>query len=301
MDFICIPVSKNLATADRAHNRKRHGYAVSNMQTPPQSFQLDRDFFNEALYSEILKFWFEGLDETNNTPSFPLVQRWFGVKTTAEERAAIGMECKTRFGAALESIGSEKLLLPEPTDNQSAVKNAEEIAAPFLEEVKQAQQEDEKKGADRALALVVLLDQMPRNIYRDRDGLRLLYTHYDRIALALATALRNLPLNPMEHKSFRGKPYYRLWLWLPFIHSEHLASHKIAQQMWEDTFRRCEEANDEQALGVLRMGHTAFVEHKRILERFGRYPHRNHCLGRESTREEEEYLKEAKTFDVKQK
>ena len=61
-----------------------------------------------------------------------------------------------------------------------------------------------------------------------------------------------------------------------------------------------EAANDHEALDFVRQGENAQSEHREPLEKFGRYPHRNECLGRRSTADEAEYLKTAKTFGVEQ-
>ena len=67
-------------------------------------------------------------------------------------------------------------------------------------------------------------------------------------------------------------------MYLPFMHSESLLIHQQAESLYR------------------RLGDPSSLEyelkHKDIIERFGRYPHRNEILGRESTEEEKEFLKE---------
>ncbi|EAT12570.1 hypothetical protein RED65_06733 [Oceanobacter sp. RED65] len=118
------------------------------------------------------------------------------------------------------------------------------------------------------LAEVLLLDQFSRNIYRDTPNA----FASDTLALALAQeAIRNeyhLTLTPQE----------RAFLYMPFMHSESLAIH-------EEAIKQFSEPGLENNLKFEKM-------HKDIIERFGRYPHRNMILGRKSTPEEIEFLKQ---------
>lgn len=118
------------------------------------------------------------------------------------------------------------------------------------------------------LAEVLVLDQFSRNVYRDTPQA----FAQDPLALALAQELvasgqdRSLP---MAQRSFA---------YMPYMHSESALVHTqavalFAQPGMEDTLRF------EQ-------------RHKDIIDRFGRYPHRNALLGRESTREELAFLSE---------
>ena len=65
-------------------------------------------------------------------------------------------------------------------------------------------------------------------------------------------------------------------MYMPFMHSESLAIHEIAEQLYRQPGL---ESNLEWE-----------IKHKAIIQRFGRYPHRNKILGRTSTREEKEFL-----------
>lgn len=118
------------------------------------------------------------------------------------------------------------------------------------------------------LAEIIILDQFSRNIYRDQPGA---FAH-DALALALAQvaveqgADKNLNT---DEKSF---------LYMPYMHSESLAIHEIAMMLYNQA--------------GLEYNYDFEKKHKAIIERFGRYPHRNAILGRESTPEEREFLKQ---------
>jgi len=70
----------------------------------------------------------------------------------------------------------------------------------------------------------------------------------------------------------------RSFLYMPFMHSESLAIHKIATTLFEEN-------------GIESNYHYE-IRHKEIIQRFGRYPHRNKILGRKSTEEEIQFLTE---------
>jgi uncharacterized protein (DUF924 family) len=118
------------------------------------------------------------------------------------------------------------------------------------------------------LAEIIVLDQFSRNMYRGSPAA----FASDPLALALAqeavTAGTDLKLTPDE----------RVFLYMPFMHSESRALHEVALNLFE-------------ALGI--ENNLNFERrHKAIIDRFGRYPHRNEILGRESTEEELEFLKQ---------
>ena len=118
------------------------------------------------------------------------------------------------------------------------------------------------------LAEIIVLDQFSRNMFR---GSPLSFAH-DALALALAqVAVANKADEALS-------PVQRSFLYMPYMHSESLKIHQVAV----DLFRRN---------GI--QGNLDFeMKHKAIIERFGRYPHRNGILGRISTEEEIEFLKQ---------
>ncbi len=129
-----------------------------------------------------------------------------------------------------------------------------------------------KARPEDCLALIVLLDQFPRNMFRGTSR---------------AFAADPLALDAARHVLAQGYdrgylPVERLFAYLPFEHSEAL----------EDQLRACElmqplEQFPETA-GVYRYA----LAHRDIIQRFGRFPHRNAILGRSSTPEELEFLKQ---------
>jgi uncharacterized protein (DUF924 family) len=123
-----------------------------------------------------------------------------------------------------------------------------------------------------ALALVIVLDQFPRNIFR---GSHLAYAgdaHARRIAREALAAGFDAQLTPIE----------RVFLYLPFEHSEDLADQDLGVQLFAALAR---EPGMEKA-------QEAAERHRAVVRRFGRFPHRNAALGRTSTAEEAAWLAE---------
>ncbi|MGP3779575.1 DUF924 family protein [Halanaerobium saccharolyticum] len=117
-----------------------------------------------------------------------------------------------------------------------------------------------------SLAEIILLDQFSRNIYRGKPDA----FANDLAALVLAQeAIR---------KGFHSKleTFKRSFIYMPFMHSESLIIHKKALRLFNEP--GLEDNFDYE------------IKHKNIIERFGRYPHRNKILGRDSTAEEIEFL-----------
>lgn len=121
--------------------------------------------------------------------------------------------------------------------------------------------------AEGALALVLLMDQFPRNAFRGTP----------RVYATDAQA-RGAASNAIE-RGFDGQvaPELRAFFYLPFMHSESLA-----------------DQDRSVALNAQLGGESArYAEHHRgIVQRFGRFPHRNAVLGRTSTPEEERFIAE---------
>jgi uncharacterized protein (DUF924 family) len=125
--------------------------------------------------------------------------------------------------------------------------------------------------ADSALAQILLLDQFTRNIYRDTARA----FAGDALALAAAQAMvaggQDAPLPPLR----------RVFVYLPFEHAENSAMQQKSLQLFA-------------ALSAADASLAEFEDYARrhaaVIERFGRFPHRNALLGRASTAQEIAYL-----------
>ncbi|HUG78578.1 MAG TPA: DUF924 family protein [Burkholderiales bacterium] len=128
------------------------------------------------------------------------------------------------------------------------------------------------EDAQSCLARIVVLDQFPRNMFRGS---------------ARAFATDGLALEAGRHALAQGHdramlPVEKLFAYLPFEHSESLEDQRLA----------CELTRPLEAFPETADAYRYAVAHLQIIERFGRFPHRNAALGRESTPEELEFLKQ---------
>lgn len=145
--------------------------------------------------------------------------------------------------------------------------------APLIESALEGGLRDWETQTQTALARILLLDQFTRNVYRDTPRA----FAGDALALAAAQALvadgRDLALPPQQ----------RAFVYLPFEHAEDPAMQDESMRL----FTRL----DAQAQGF--GGSLDYAQrHHAIIERFGRFPHRNAILGRASTAEELAFLQQ---------
>lgn len=127
--------------------------------------------------------------------------------------------------------------------------------------------DDWQETPEGALALVIVLDQFPRNLFRDTA--KAFATDARARAVARRAVDRDFDMILPEAR--------RQFLYLPFEHSEEIADQRLCLRLARE-----------------RTSDVRFIDyaerHLKVIERFGRFPHRNKALGRESTEEEEEFL-----------
>jgi len=270
------------------------------MATSAQSFRLDHGIWNQTLYSQMREFWFGDIAPNADMPPIDQMKKWFGVGQAPEDKQELDRQCRKMAGSAIESVGPEHLSLPAFTSYEDEEAQAETIVSPFFNEVEVARQQDEEKGAKTLLSLVLLLDQMPRNLFREQHELPLVYRHYDRLAYMLVAGSLHKTPNLFIHSSILKRMYW-MWFYLPFTHCEHLPTHQRLYEIGQRTAALAKEPQEGPIADFAQSWTKAYKEHLEPIEKFGRFPHRNQCLGRENTPEETKYLKTADTFGVEQK
>ncbi|WP_352176388.1 DUF924 family protein [Biformimicrobium ophioploci] len=125
-----------------------------------------------------------------------------------------------------------------------------------------------REAPDGRLAEIIVLDQFSRNIHRDTPGA------FAQDALALALAQEAVHCGADQQLETRR----RVFFYMPYMHSESPVIHAQAVRLYD-------QPGMADSLTYEKM-------HKDIIDRFGRYPHRNAILGRASTAEEIEFLKQ---------
>ncbi|PCI71664.1 MAG: hypothetical protein COB38_05430 [Gammaproteobacteria bacterium] len=116
------------------------------------------------------------------------------------------------------------------------------------------------------LAEVIILDQFSRNMYRDTKKA------FASDSLALVLAQEAIAMGADDPLSETEKSF----LYMPFMHSESLVIHEAGLKLFQ--------------AGTSESSINFEIRHKKIIEEFGRYPHRNNILGRISTKEENRFL-----------
>ena len=175
------------------------------------------------------------MSDTAVKPS-DVVSFWRGIRPKGwfEKNRAVDDEIRRRFLAAHEQAAAGKL---------SAWEN----------------------NAEGALALLILLDQFPRNMFRG-----------DKRAFATDAQARAVTSRAILNGFDGAIPDMRGFFYLPFEHSENLADQERGVALYKA-------AGDDDGLKWARIHHD-------IIKRFGRFPHRNAELGRTTTAEEQAFL-----------
>ncbi|KAL1870689.1 hypothetical protein Daus18300_005009 [Diaporthe australafricana] len=245
-----------------------------------------RDLLPPTLLEELSTLWFQHiLDEQDLViPSQGSMMQWF------RKNEDFDQVCSAKFHKSLDQIKSLGI-------TGETILNAVQPSSPL-----------------EWIRLVILLDQIPRNIYRGEES-SVVFTVFDPIAQHIAQAA--IAAGVQRHPLVRYRIGHRLWFNMPFMHSEDRAMHQKAVELIQDTINDVKDTgnpqqdlvdsadNDQKEFlkckGIIASNRDAAVnlcesqlqfeiKHKDIIDRFGRYPHRNGPLGRRMTTEEQEFL-----------
>ena len=160
----------------------------------------------------------------------------------------------------------------DDVDNEIRKRFADDIAGVTEETLSQLSSSRDK------LAVIILLDQFPRNIFRESSEA----FATDHMALRLAKELIR------SNEDVELEPIQRVFVYLALEHAENVEDQSLSVKKYEELLEEVDEG--------LKSIYESFLEyairHKVIIDRFGRFPHRNEILGRESTKEEIEFLKQ---------
>jgi len=149
----------------------------------------------------------------------------------------------------------------------------QEVREQFMEDYRKAaaqQLEDWRSEPCSGLALVLLLDQFPRNMFRGQSQ-----------AFATDALAREAACQLMQNGFDRQLlPVERSFVYMPFMHSEILADQHESVRLFQQLAQERDYLNSV----------TYAIRHQEAIKRFGRFPHRNLILGRVSTPEETAFL-----------
>jgi uncharacterized protein (DUF924 family) len=186
---------------------------------------------------EILSFWFR---DCRNDPekAAALNREWFGGGDALDETI------RTRFASTIDAAAAGEL-------------------------------SEWRESTAGRLALILLLDQFPRNVHRGTAR-----------AFAFDEQAREISKSLIERGLFELSPPEQVFAILPLMHSEELAD----QERSLEIFDRCVQLAPPAWQPLLEKSREFARDHHNVVARFGRFPQRNATLGRTSTGEEEYYL-----------
>jgi uncharacterized protein (DUF924 family) len=189
---------------------------------------------------ELLNFWF-GNDTDDAAVAEAKAELWWGHRQETDE------VLQSRFGAAASAAAAGVL--------------------------------DHWTGSPRGrLALILMLDQLPRAIYRATSA-----------AFAQDAKARTVAEQGLASGADRLlRPIERLFFYLPFEHSEDLADQDRSVELYRELVTSVPTTQRETFAGFFEYA----VRHRDVIRQFGRFPHRNQILGRESTPEEKAFLEQ---------
>jgi len=190
-------------------------------------------------------------------PWQPLLDWWFGTSGSAQEVAA--QKGKLWFGKR---------------DSQDL--EARERFGEWVEQALAGGLTDWAQRPEGWLALVLLLDQLPRMIFRDSPKAFSGDLRAQKLVAQGIAADFDRQLQPIQ----------RVFIYLVFEHCENLAVQNEAVSRFIDLV--AEQPEGERAVFADNLDYAE--RHRKVIARFGRFPHRNAVLGRESTAEELEFL-----------
>lgn len=147
--------------------------------------------------------------------------------------------------------------------------------ATWVEAAASGELESWESSARGCLALILLLDQFTRSIYRGTAR-----------AFSCDERARGVARRLVERGLFELTPPEQIFAVLPFGHSEDLGDQEKALELLD----RCVDSAPDAWKPLLEQTREFARDHHNVIARFGRFPHRNAVLGRSSTRDEEHFL-----------
>ena len=211
----------------------------------------------------ILDYWFTPSWDRNSKLPETLYSSWFGIGYDVEKQRMV----------SLKKEEQEKI--------------DQYIRDQFLGDLKLSTIKDEggyfnswKVDKQGKLALIILQDQMARNMFRKQAE-----------AFAYEPYALEIVLDMLKEREDKGYTLCeRMLIYLPLEHSENIAHQDTCYNLFEELSM---EYSDQPELKKMADSYLGYSEkHRAVIRRFGRFPHRNEVLGRISTEEEINYLNE---------
>lgn len=200
--------------------------------------------------NRVIDYWF-----TPYSPDAPVTQKWF----SGPNRDEIDQEIRSNFETSIQQARNHTL------DSWTSTPQG-------------------------SLALIILLDQFPRNIFRGS------HLSYSSDAKAVEVALSSIAKDFDRSESI--SELQTLFFYMPLMHAESLVHQIAGIALFDNLITRClaskklNESDREQVSAWVKRSCGFAKGHRDVIIRFGRFPSRNEVLRRESTEEERTFLRE---------
>ncbi|MCK4729752.1 MAG: DUF924 domain-containing protein [Candidatus Aenigmarchaeota archaeon] len=172
-----------------------------------------------------------------------------------------------------------KIFLQDWTNRGKAIKiilKSKDILKIYYHTALQNKPQQGKETIKGNLALILIYDQAPRVIFDDNDS-----KIYDTDKLA-----REITTEMFENSEYKKlSPLEIMFVFFPYHHSENPEHQKIANQVFKELYEK-----NPKTFGWI---YQSSNDYNKIISKFGRFPHRNKILGRKSTEEEKEFLRQS--------
>ncbi len=228
-----------------------------------RGFEKDNPQIIRNIFNSLQNIKTEYLLEKSPVEFHPILEYWFG---TLDDRAI---------------IDKNSPLVRKWFSGGKAVDD--EIRVKFeydLKRAKEGKYQSWETLAEGRLALVILFDQFSRNVYRNTPMM------FAADPLALSLTLRSIDEKMDKALSLVG----RIFLYMPLMHAEDLEKQKLSLKCFAELVAEAKQKSPQNT-GYYEYSLEFARCHHDIIERFGRFPHRNEILNRPSTTEELEFLK----------
>ncbi len=163
------------------------------------------------------------------------------------------------------------------TENKKLDRQIRRMFRQDLEAVKETTL-DGLRDTHAKLAMIILVDQFSRNIFRESPEA---FTR-DLLALRLGKEMVN------RNEDLKLKPVEQVFVYLPLEHSEDGEDQKLSVKKFKELHRQV----PQELKKLYQVFLDYAIKHKAIIDRFARFPHRNEILGRKSTSEELQFLRQ---------
>ena len=162
---------------------------------------------------------------------------------------------------------------------------------PFMKDALGRKAFDEWKSTPKGmLALIIVADQFSRNVYRNKKGM------FASDSYALELCKEGIKKG-YDGTLFRAHPVLAMFFYMPLMHSENYEDHKVLMQKSKGCASAVDEKHPHHDM-IANIWPSHIAQHAEVIKECGRYPQRNHILGRKTSPKEQEMIEKYNLMDL---